>query len=1212
MAPADDGTADHNVVFIDTSLETRLAMNVSESDTVSEFKQKIVLEHRLLFPAMGDVKIECLKVKQKGNFYHLADSMLVKSAFDASKRNWFVSADASCLEQNDGIQHPGKHKAGDQLALPWVTHSRSIERHDNHGSPSTHSKVVPSVNQRVFNSDQLTSGDSCKDTSKNAVEDKSYNDDKQLNYDLHENLYTVHTNISSKKRTRDFHNESSIKDSFEPGPSLKKKHKTQRVKRDVKASEENLIPTHDNGKVNDKGASINKGDSFKHKSKGNDLIDEDSKINGEKCSAFDQVDIVVPGIEGVGSENGVVAMLAENDSHQEMSTGISQQEKDSKLVQKTAMENEIDSLLMKTPDCEPDAAGVTAVGHIKHSTRHKAAEKEVFSQSSTKTLHNTKKDATKSSSQQDAGSNSQERAGDQIDKHKDDLEISLKQRTELKPPERKKGAMGCENIGEGKRRKNKKLFKHADSKVPATVIDERKMKEDSEITLVDAKKGDDVIVNKAESSVENMEEKSRKEFTDTIDAATVTNAENLVPHSETLVKNDAEILSGKNTSQVNAQGILDNLEGQNVKTGAITKKKKKRKTEKSAGSNENNSITKHDNGDICENVKEVRSSLPDAIRKDVDMSSTVLDPVIDERKMNEDLEKTLVDARKGDNVIVNKMEVSVENMEENSRKEFTDNNEVATLRNEENLLPNSESLMNNDADISTTGRNISQVNAPGILGKLVNQNEKMEGTMKKKKKKKTKKSAGRNEDESIAKHANCDIYENVKEGSLPEADRKDGGMSSTGIALFVDEKTKNEVSVKTLIDAKKGDDVNVNRVDISVENMKENSRKEFTDTNDVATVTTEENLLRRSVRLMKNDADITTGKNISQVNAQSEGQDEKTDDTTKKKKKRKTRNSVERMEEESIIKHVKEGESSLADTNRKDGDKVKEKIAKSYEGLVGKANKNNKSQNLPTKHQSTDVNLESKKSPSIDHHHLPEKASKNVISTEVSKVNNEVDVPEDESHEIEFRDYLVPGHKPKENTSLDNRKDMKKTKDDSWNDQSQKIFLQNVNKVPINVLKDPNVTNINKINTTESTKKINSQKMPRQSDAGQTRDKTVKKKSVNSSQQTKSLLTAPLKIFGEDSDDNAAVNSDSSTRTPSRNSSSSSSSSSGESAYSIVSRRNTNEGAGKNNMKSELGKLNDLFRSASSFKKVKVTASSQVEDTESQVDFVPESQLMGN
>ncbi|KAD1846307.1 hypothetical protein E3N88_42220 [Mikania micrantha] len=761
MAPADDGTADHNVVFIDTSLETRLAMNVSESDTVSEFKQKIVLEHRLLFPAMGDVKIECLKVKQKGNFYHLADSMLVKSAFDASKRNWFVSADASCLEQNDGIQHPGKHKAGDQLALPWVTHSRSIERHDNHGSPSTHSKVVPFVNQRVFNSDQLTSGDSCKDTSKNAVEDRSYNDDKQLNYDLHENLYTVHTNISSKKRTRDFHNESSIKDSFEPGPSLKKKHKTQRVKRDVKASEENLIPTHDNGKVNDKGASINKGDSFKHKSK------------------------------GVGSENGVVAMLAENDSHQEMSTGISQQEKDSKLVQKTAMENEIDSLLMKTPDCEPDAAGVTAVGHIKHSTRHKAAEKEVFSQSSTKTLHNTKKDATKSSSQQDAGSNSQERAGDQIDKHKDDLEISLKQRTELKPPERKKGAMGCENIGE-------------------------------------------------------------------------------------------------------------------------------------------------------------------------------------------------------------------------------------------------------------------------------------------------------------------------------------------------------------------------------------------------------------------------------------EGQDEKTDDTTKKKKKRKTRNSVERMEEESIIKHVKEGESSLADTNRKDGDKVKEKIAKSYEGLVGKANKNNKSQNLPTKHQSTDVNLESKKSPSIDHHHLPEKGSKNVISTEVSKVNNEVDVPEDESHEIEFRDYLVPGHKPEENTSLDNRKDMKKTKDDSWNDQSQKIVLQNVNKVPINVLKDPNVTNINKINTTQSTKKINSQKMPRQSDAGQTRDKTVKKKSVNSSQQTKSLLTAPLKIFGEDSDDNAAVNSDSSTRTPSRNSSSSSSSSSGESAYSIVSRRNTNEGAGKNNMNSELGKLNDLFRSASSFKKVKVTASSQVEDTESQVDFVPESQLMGN
>ncbi|KAJ9554490.1 hypothetical protein OSB04_018535 [Centaurea solstitialis] len=123
--------ADHNTVFIDTSLETHLATIVSDSDTVSDLKKKIILEHLQCFPAIGDIKIHSLKVKRRGNFYHLADSMLVKSAFGAAKRNWFVSVDASRLEQHDGIQQFDNRKAGDHLALPWVTDSRSIDRHDN-------------------------------------------------------------------------------------------------------------------------------------------------------------------------------------------------------------------------------------------------------------------------------------------------------------------------------------------------------------------------------------------------------------------------------------------------------------------------------------------------------------------------------------------------------------------------------------------------------------------------------------------------------------------------------------------------------------------------------------------------------------------------------------------------------------------------------------------------------------------------------------------------------------------------------------------------------------------------------------------------------------------------------------------------------------------------------------------------------------------------
>ncbi|KAI3826729.1 hypothetical protein L1987_00782 [Smallanthus sonchifolius] len=977
MSPAagsDGGAANHNVVFVDTSLDTHLAMIVSESDTVSDFKRKITLEHRQLFPALGDIKVECLKIKRRGSFYHLSDSMLVKTAFGAAKRNWFVSVDASRLEQNDGIQHLGKRKAGDQLALTWVTHSRSIERHDNHGSPSIHSKIVPFVNQKVLNVDRVTSGDSCKDVLKNVEEDRSCND-KQLDYELQEKLYTVNTDINSKKRTRDVHDESSLKDAFESGPSVKKKRKTQRVKSNVKASDENIALTHDNDKVNDKGTSINNENSFEQKSKGKDLSDENNITNkGENCFGLDQLATAVLGIEGVGSETGGdVAMVVENNIQQEMSAGISQKDKDSELAEKPATENEIHSSLTRTPDCEHDAAGVTATGLKKRSTKNKAAEKEVFSTSLIKKLQSTNKDAIESSSQQDVGSNSQEHAGDQIDKYNNDSEISLKQIPELKLPEKKKGAMGCENIGEGKRRKTKKLFKHPDnlvgdisSTVPALVIDERKMNEDSEKTLIDAKKGDVVIVKEMEISVENREEKAREEFTDTNDVVTATNEDNLLPHSESLMNNDA-------------QGILDNLEKQNEKTGDTSKKRKKRKTKKSAGRNEDESITKHVDVDIYENAKEGESSLPDVDRKDGDMSSMILASVIDERKINEVAEETLIDAKKGDDVIVKEVEISVENMEEKSRKEFTDTN---------------------DAEISTTGKDVSQVNAQGTLDNLEKQNE-------------------------------------------------------------------------------------------------------------------------------------------------------KTDDATKKKKKRKTKKSDE-------------------------------------------------------------VELESKKSQSV-----PEKALKNVAASEVSKVNDEVDIREDGSHELNFRDYFAPGHQPKRTASIDNWKDMKKTKDDSRNDRFQKLVSKcENNKVSVDVLEDPNITNYDKMKTPKRTKKIDVQKTNKQqSVSGQTHINTVKKKSVNRSQQVKSLLNTPGTIFGDDSDDNASVNSDSSTRSPSRKPSSSSSS--GEISYSIRSRscaRKRQEGAGKNNMTSESKskdqpKMNALLRRSSGFKKAKVTASSQVEDTESQpVDFVPDSQ----
>ncbi|KAH6815217.1 hypothetical protein C2S51_020037 [Perilla frutescens var. frutescens] len=90
-------TAELNPLFVDTSLDTHLAMLVSSSDTVSDFKKKLALEHKQCFPEIGEIQVHSLKVKRRSNFYHLPDIMLVWSAFQGVERNWFLSVDASSI-----------------------------------------------------------------------------------------------------------------------------------------------------------------------------------------------------------------------------------------------------------------------------------------------------------------------------------------------------------------------------------------------------------------------------------------------------------------------------------------------------------------------------------------------------------------------------------------------------------------------------------------------------------------------------------------------------------------------------------------------------------------------------------------------------------------------------------------------------------------------------------------------------------------------------------------------------------------------------------------------------------------------------------------------------------------------------------------------------------------------------------------------------------
>lgn len=99
-AEFDNGDGDDNgeerAVFVDTSLNTHLVLLVSHLDTFSLLKQKILVEHPKCFPDFGQIEINSLKVKQKGCYYLLPDSMLVKTAFHGVVKNWFLFADTSC------------------------------------------------------------------------------------------------------------------------------------------------------------------------------------------------------------------------------------------------------------------------------------------------------------------------------------------------------------------------------------------------------------------------------------------------------------------------------------------------------------------------------------------------------------------------------------------------------------------------------------------------------------------------------------------------------------------------------------------------------------------------------------------------------------------------------------------------------------------------------------------------------------------------------------------------------------------------------------------------------------------------------------------------------------------------------------------------------------------------------------------------------------
>ncbi|KAI3947257.1 hypothetical protein MKX01_019910 [Papaver californicum] len=87
-------------VFIDTTLQTHIAMAVSPDTAVIDLKREFIKEHLICLPSLGKIRITGLMVKRKSFFYHLPDSMPIKNAFQGWKGNWFLLIEADLVSNS--------------------------------------------------------------------------------------------------------------------------------------------------------------------------------------------------------------------------------------------------------------------------------------------------------------------------------------------------------------------------------------------------------------------------------------------------------------------------------------------------------------------------------------------------------------------------------------------------------------------------------------------------------------------------------------------------------------------------------------------------------------------------------------------------------------------------------------------------------------------------------------------------------------------------------------------------------------------------------------------------------------------------------------------------------------------------------------------------------------------------------------------------------
>ncbi|XVE92268.1 hypothetical protein REPUB_Repub01dG0082000 [Reevesia pubescens] len=308
----------YNTVFIDTSLDTHLAMIVSDSDTVSDLKKKILYEHPLCFPNIGEIKINALKVKRRGYLYHLSDSMFVKSAFGGASRSWFLSLDALSAEEHRENHNSHKPHTGNIVACFDIT--------TNNSSADVVDLLPGGSSKRLSNANDVSlpqDGGDCLAKQSSASQQSGFsNSTKESSENLH--MEVEHTADSNSKvlfpaTNKESRPEVHLKDVgddkiCEDLPAsvavsvLKEKHKTRKRKKDAIRDhdvKENGALVVESGKdALDSGRSLS-SDKNKRSATREKMADEGTKVPGElsECETNKHKDVSLSEQEHKSTEN---------------------------------------------------------------------------------------------------------------------------------------------------------------------------------------------------------------------------------------------------------------------------------------------------------------------------------------------------------------------------------------------------------------------------------------------------------------------------------------------------------------------------------------------------------------------------------------------------------------------------------------------------------------------------------------------------------------------------------------------------------------------------------------------------------------------------------------------------------------------------------------------------------------------------------------------